>query len=76
MLAVSIGTIRAECHSLHVERQVQITINRVMDVQGFQTSIKFGAEWNAIAHRTAGTEEVRGEIKKRGLRGAIEWWKE
>lgn len=54
----------------------KLAINRVMDVQGFQTSIKFGAEWNAIAHRTSGTEEVRGEIKKRGLRGAIEWWKE
>ena len=31
-----------------------MAINRVMDVQGFQEAITFGAEWDAIAHDSPG----------------------
>ncbi len=54
----------------------KLSINRVMDVQGFRAAIMFGAEWDAIAHETQGVREVREMIKERGLRGAIQLFQE
>ncbi len=54
----------------------KLSINRVMDVQGFRTAIMFGAEWDAIAHETRGVRELRQMIEERGLRGAIQWFQE
>lgn len=52
----------------------KLSINRVMDMQGFRTAMDAGAEWNAIAHYSRGAEQVRETIKERGLRGAIDWY--
>jgi len=46
-------------------------INRVMDVQGFRTSVMFGVEWDAILHEAPSVEELRRWIREHGLKGAI-----
>jgi enoyl-CoA hydratase len=48
------------------------SINRQMDVQGFSTAIKTGAEIDALLHFTDTTDTMRTAIRERGLRGAIE----
>lgn len=49
----------------------KLAINRVMDVQGFRTVAMFGAEWDSIAHYSAGAAEMAAKIKEHGLKGAI-----
>jgi enoyl-CoA hydratase len=49
----------------------KLAINRVMDVQGFRTVAMFGAEWDSIAHYSAGAAEMAAQIKEHGLKGAI-----
>ena len=49
-------------------------INRVMDVQGFQEAITFGAEWDAIAHDSPGMLWIGEKVRELGIKGAIEWF--
>jgi enoyl-CoA hydratase len=48
------------------------SINRQLDVQGFSTAVKTGAEIDALLHFTDTTDTMRTAIRERGLRGAIE----
>ena len=48
------------------------SINRQMDIQGFSTAIKTGAEIDALLHFTDTTDTMRTAIREHGLRGAIE----
>ena len=48
------------------------SINRQMDIQGFSTAVKTGAEIDALLHFTDTTDTMRAAIRERGLRGAIE----
>jgi len=48
------------------------SINRQLDVQGFSTAIKTGAEIDALLHFTDTTDTMRAAIREHGLRGAIE----
>ena len=48
------------------------SINRQMDIQGFATAIRTGAEIDALLHFTDTTDLVRGSIREKGLRGTIE----
>ena len=48
------------------------SINRQMDIQGFSTAIRTGAEMDALLHYTDTVDVMRGAIRDQGLRGAIE----
>lgn len=54
----------------------KLAINRIMDVQGFRTAAQFGAEWDAIAHFSAGAMEMTQRIRDVGLRSAIDLMEE
>lgn len=54
-------------------RLKKLAINRVMDIQGFRTAAAFGAEWDSIAHFSAGVTETTAKIKELGVKGAIAW---
>ena len=51
-----------------------MAVNRVMDVQGFQEAITFGAEWDAIAHDSPGMLWISEKVRELGIKGAIEWF--
>lgn len=55
-------------------RLKKMAINRVMDVQGFQEAITFGAEWDAIAHDSPGMLWIGEKVRELGIKGAIEWF--
>jgi enoyl-CoA hydratase len=46
-------------------------LNRVMDIQGFTEALKFGAEFDAIAHDSNSVDETAAELKQYGLRETI-----
>jgi enoyl-CoA hydratase len=46
-------------------------MNRIMDIQGFSEAVKFGAEYDAIAHDSVAVDEIRDEIRESGLRATI-----
>ena len=48
------------------------SINRQMDIQGFSTAIRTGAEMDALLHYTDTVDTVRASIRSTGLRGTIE----
>jgi enoyl-CoA hydratase len=52
-------------------RVKKLAINRVMEIQGFRTSVMFGAEWDSILHEAESVAEMRRSIRELGLRGAI-----
>lgn len=52
-------------------RVKKLAVNRVMEVQGFRTSVMFGVEWDAILHEAESVEELRKWIREMGLKGAI-----
>lgn len=49
----------------------KLAINRIMDMQGFRTSVLYGAEWDAIAHASAPVKEVRSWLRTDGLKPSI-----
>src|SRR4029077_8045769 len=49
----------------------KLAINRVMDAQGFRETVLYGAEWDAIAHTSAGVTKTRGWLRDEGIKGAI-----
>jgi len=51
----------------------KLSINRIMDTQGFRTAAQFGAEWDAIAHFSTGATEMKQRIRENGLRDSINW---
>jgi enoyl-CoA hydratase len=55
-------------------RLKKLALNRVMDVQGFQEAITFGAEWDAIAHDSPGMLRIGEKVRELGIKGAIEWF--
>ena len=55
-------------------RLKKMAVNRVMDVQGFQEAITFGAEWDAIAHDSPGMLWIGEKVRELGIKGAIEWF--
>ena len=61
---------------LHPEvlRIKKLAVNRVMDIQGFRTSVLSGAEWDAFLHYTEPVEHMADMIKEKGIRGTIEWF--
>lgn len=48
--------------------------NRVLETQGFRTTLMFGPEQDAIIHTADGIKLVREKINELGLKGAIEWF--
>jgi enoyl-CoA hydratase len=54
---------------LHLKK---ISINRQMDIQGFTTGVRMGAEIDALLHATDTIDVVRGSIRSNGLRDTIE----
>lgn len=53
-------------------RLKKMSINRMLDSQGFSTAIQAGAEFDAMLHFTDEVNVVRGRIRDYGLRDAIE----
>jgi len=49
-------------------------INTTADLQGFSTSIRLTAAWDALAHASPNVEFIRQKIRELGLRGAIAWF--
>lgn len=49
-------------------------INATADLQGFSSSIRLTAAWDAIAHASPSVEVIRQKIRELGLRGAISWY--
>lgn len=49
-------------------------INATADLQGFSTSIRLTAAWDALAHASPSVEIIREKIREVGLRGAIAWF--
>jgi len=47
-------------------------VNRIMDVQGFRTSVSFGAETDALLHASEPVEALTNLIREHGLKGAID----
>lgn len=54
-------------------RLKKLAINRIMDIQGFRTAAMFGAEWDSIAHFSAGATATTEKIREIGVKGAIAW---
>ena len=54
-------------------RLKKLAINRIMDIQGFRTAAMFGAEWDSIAHFSAGATATTEKIGELGMKGAIAW---
>ncbi|WP_051581706.1 enoyl-CoA hydratase/isomerase family protein [Pseudonocardia acaciae] len=57
-------------------RLKKLALNRVMESQGFRTAFLFGAEWDAIAHTTPENEAMVEQIRERGLKDAISWFRD
>jgi enoyl-CoA hydratase len=52
----------------------KLAINRLMDTMGFSESIMAGAEFDAIAHDSAGLQTINAKVRELGLKGAIAWF--
>lgn len=55
-------------------RVKKTALNRVFDLQGFAESQYFGAEFDAIAHDSAGCAELVEHVEEGGLKKAMEWY--
>ncbi|MGH3158009.1 MAG: enoyl-CoA hydratase-related protein, partial [Streptosporangiaceae bacterium] len=66
-LALEIARIPAE-----ILRMKKYAVNRVLDLQGFRSSVKLGAETDALLHASGSVEAVRQTIREHGLKAAIE----
>lgn len=49
----------------------KLAINRQFDLQGFQSAVALGAEWDAIVHTDPSVETLRGWIREVGFQEAI-----
>jgi enoyl-CoA hydratase len=61
------------CTPAALLRLKKLAINRIMDVQGFRTAAMFGAEWDSIAHYSAGAAQVTAKMHELGLKDAVRW---
>jgi enoyl-CoA hydratase len=52
----------------------KLALNRLMDTRGFTETIMAGAEFDAIAHDSAGIIAINAKVKELGLKGAIAWF--
>ena len=52
----------------------KLAINRVLEQQGFRTTVASGGTWDALAHFTSGVGSVRSKIRELGIKGAIQWF--
>lgn len=56
-------------------RLKKLANNYVWNQQGFRESVRLGAAWDAIAHVTKGAASGRADIRERGLKEAIAFYK-
>jgi enoyl-CoA hydratase len=52
-------------------RMKKYAVNRVLDLQGFRSSVKLGAETDALLHASRSVDVIRHAIREQGLRQAI-----
>jgi enoyl-CoA hydratase len=49
------------------------SLHRSQDAMGFRTAVQFGAEYDALAHRTAPAERFRSIAREQGVGAAVRW---
>lgn len=49
------------------------SLHRSQDAMGFRTAVQFGAEYDALAHRTEPAERFRSIAREEGMRAAVRW---
>lgn len=67
-LALARDVAKAPADLLEINK---LSVNRIVDVQGFRTSVLFAAEWSAIAHKSPSAQVMKGWIRELGLKEAI-----
>lgn len=72
-LEIAKGIAKTPLDILKLKKQAH---NRVMDIQGFRTSVMFGPEQDAIIHTTEGIQSIREKINELGLKSTIQWFNE
>jgi enoyl-CoA hydratase len=55
---------------------LKLAINKTQEVQGFREAMFFGCEVDAIAHKSDSVLKVNQLIRERGLREALETWRQ
>jgi enoyl-CoA hydratase len=66
-MAEAIATVPSKI--LHMKK---VAVNRTLDAQGFRVAVTFGSEFDALLHYSEPVQELRGLIREKGLRGAID----
>jgi len=54
----------------------KMSVNRIMEFQGFRAAVQSGAEWDAIAHATLAVKEMRERMAEGGMNAGIKWFNE
>lgn len=54
----------------------KMSVNRIMEFQGFRAAVMSGSEWDAIAHVTKPVKEMQQRMREQGMQGAIKWFNE
>lgn len=58
---------------LYLKKQA---LNRVHERQGFVETLRAGADWDAISHAASSIDDVKGVIREKGFKGAIQHYTE